>query len=69
MKENREKRERLRKRLIHQKQLAEEKLQEEQERMEMAGMESEIKQINERRSVHVSKNLHVKVDSSKNTCN
>ena len=48
---NREKRERLRKRLERQKQIAEEKLWDEQERMELVRMENEIKQLNQKRSV------------------
>ena len=50
---NRERCERLRKRLERQKQVAEEKLREEQEGMELAKMENEIKQINQKRLVVV----------------
>ena len=49
MNENREKRDRLRRRLERQKQIAQEKLREEQERIELIQMEQEIKEINNRR--------------------
>ena len=57
---NKEKRERLKKRLERQRILAEAKLIEEKEHMEITKMESEIVELNQRRSV-VSRNRFIKL--------
>ena len=57
MEHNREKRDRIKKRLERQRQLAHERLREEEEKEELERMEREIKELNQKRSVeaHVSR--------------
>ena len=59
MAENKEKRDRLRKRLERQKQLAQQKLREEQECIKMVKMEAEIRKLNDKRLVVSNKTSRV----------
>ena len=60
--EAREKREKLKQRLIREKRIAEAKLQEEEEKRELASLESEIMQLNNKRSV---KNFDIETTTEK----